>query len=390
MQEARRELEFDEVAYVGDPEAQPPYDLLIRMGRAFYTPGSLLKEWRKIGASRRIPKGVLRGLQRNTQAGVTRVFVAHPDAPIFHTDPLDYMDTEDLQNMLLAMEAGAELDPIAAEFLTGQLPITHAAAAAPLTSPVAPRGDAVILWFTLAGFRLIVEPGTDVQALAEQYGVDVIPVPLDQAVFLPPRKCGVTLDIGATYLVSDLAAFDEDEDVVERSMQGEGETVHAVMPPVPIAPLKLRQAAFVYVDGDALLSRRPPLSWLVGPSALAALKKDAGRRWGMPYGTRRHLGLCQGAKTVLEVETRLDGLQWTEPPTEAEALALVQATVAHPAIQALPADCRPRDAVAAAWRAFRAGATDEEQRLLRHLLEAAGAPEDALAMQARAAEVGDD
>ncbi len=183
--------------------ATHPVDLIMHVGRGFYTPEGFIEEARRMGACKRVPM-VPRGVIKD----VTRVFLAHENA------------------------------------IHGQNP----------------DGDVwsqtgIFAWFTVRGISYVVDAGVDIKEALKERGVTEWQLYEDDFGSANERGCG-NLEVGGTYLLSE-------EDIekcrdLAHSSKLEGR-IEVIEPPIPTGLKRFR--GFRAVSGDFILAGEPEESW---------------------------------------------------------------------------------------------------------------------------------
>ena len=193
-----------------------PLDVIMWVGRSYYTIDSFIKEAKRLGACKRFGGG----LPRDIVVGKSRVFLVHD---------FSEEDKKKLQEWKKkAKEAKKNKQPI------------------PPKPKFQPR---VFAYFTIRGILVV----GDARMIAEKEGVKLQKIDGATAAGFQKRGCG-SLVVGATYFVSeeDMAKLQKYADSVEGH-------INVIEPPIPVSFGRFR--GYKYVVGDRILNREPEEAW---------------------------------------------------------------------------------------------------------------------------------
>ena len=197
--------------------ATHPVDLIMHVGRGFYTPEGFIDEARRMGACKRVPM-----VPRGVIKGVTRVFLTH-----------EYGTGE-------ATEGG---DPILQSM--------------------------IFAWFTVRGISYVVDAGVDVEESLKERGVTEWQLYEDDFGSADERGCG-SLTIGGTYLLSE-EDMEKCRDLAHSgTLEGR---IEVIEPPIPTGLKRFR--GFKAVSGDAILAGEPESAWYAAAYEANQLNKVA-------------------------------------------------------------------------------------------------------------------
>jgi len=193
-----------------------PVDILMFVGRGFYSPESFIDEAQRMGVCKRVPM-----VPRGVVKGVTRVFLAYEYGVL------------DLSNV---------------ELVTRSM---------------------IFAWFTVRGISYIVGPEVDIEKALEERGVDQYEYAEGGFGFADERGCG-SIDVGGTYLLSEEGM----EKCRDLAKSGKLEGHIEVIEPLVSTGLK-RFRGFKAVSGEAILAGEPEDTWYAAAYKANQLNKVA-------------------------------------------------------------------------------------------------------------------
>lgn len=192
-------------------------DLLMWVGRSYYSVDSFINESRRMGVCKRVPM-----LPRGTVKGKSRVFLAHPDA---------------------IKRIGGKTFP------------------------------GVFAYFTVQGISYVVKPGVDIPEALKERGVEKWEYVEGGFGFSDERGCG-SLAIGGTYLLSE-------EDMEKCRDLANSTTLsgrfNIIDPAVYLSIGRFR--GYKHVIGDNILARKPEGTWYEEAHEAYLRNKRAMSRW---------------------------------------------------------------------------------------------------------------